>query len=157
MGFARQHFSQAGLLERALKTQLTKQVSLLGKGSPQVNGLPYFRFRELAGVTLMQWEHMRPTSQSLAAGELGKAGVLCGVESPADLPQVDFPWMAGSESQSWLCGWLHGRLCGLEFLARRSWGWAGRGGSPFTASLVEQAEDTGPIGSSTVSPLQWVK
>lgn len=31
----------------------------------------------------MQWEHMRPTSQSLAAGELDKAGVLCGVESSA--------------------------------------------------------------------------
>lgn len=60
----------------------------------------------------MQWEHMRPTSQSLAAGELGKAGVLCGVESPADLPQADFPWMAGSGSQSWLCGWLHGWPCG---------------------------------------------
>ena len=31
---ARQAFSQAGLLERALKAQLTKQPSLLGKGSP---------------------------------------------------------------------------------------------------------------------------
>lgn len=60
----------------------------------------------------MQWEHMRPTSQSLAARELGKAGVLCGVESPADLPQVDFPRMAGLGSQSWLCGWLHEWLCG---------------------------------------------
>lgn len=74
MGLARQNFSQASLLERALKTQLTKQPSLPGKDSHQVNGLPCFRFQELAGITLMQWEHTRPTSRSLAGEELGKAG-----------------------------------------------------------------------------------
>lgn len=42
MGFTRQHFSQAGLLEKALKTQLTKQVSLPGKGSPPGEWLAIF-------------------------------------------------------------------------------------------------------------------
>ena len=76
----------------------------------------------------MQWEHMRPMSWSLAARELGKAGVLCGVESPADLPQVDFPWLAGSESQSWLCRWLCGRLCGPEVSGKEKLG-MGRDGN----------------------------
>ena len=56
------------------RVQLTKQPSFLGKGSHQVNGLPYFQFQELAGITLMQWEHTRPTSRSPAGRELGKAG-----------------------------------------------------------------------------------
>lgn len=86
-------------------------------------------------------------SRSLAAGELGKAES-CGVESPADLPQVDFPWLAGSGSQSWLCGWLCGRLCGPEVSGKEELGVAGGVDHPSRPlSLIELTEDTGQIGA----------
>lgn len=57
----------------------------------------------------MQWEHTRPTSRSLAGAELGKAGILRAVESPADLLRVSSPQMADFRGrQSWLHGWLRG-------------------------------------------------
>ena len=122
MGFSRQHFSQADLLEKALKTQLTKQVSLPGKGSPPGEWLAIFPIPGTGWNNTYAMGTHEAQSWSLAARELGKAGVLCRVESPADQPQVDFPWMAGSGSQSWLCGWLRGRLCGPEVSGKEELG-----------------------------------
>lgn len=73
-----------------MKAQLTKQPSLLGKGSPLGEWFAVFPIPGTGwnNTYAMGTHEEEPgnTSRSLAGAELGKAGVLRAVESPADLP-----------------------------------------------------------------------
>lgn len=158
MDLARQRFSQAALLERAMKTQLTKQASLPGKGSPPGEWPAIFPILETGwNNTYAMGTHEAHVPEPGCWRTWQGWGPLCSGKFCC-LPRVDSPWVADSGSQSWLCGGCREGCLGLEPLTWRSWGQAEGGGSPCTAtSMVEQAEDSGQVGSAAVSPLQWVE
>lgn len=82
----------------------------------------------------MQWEHTRPTSRSLAGAELGKAGILRAVESPADLLQVSVPWMCDFEGTS--------ELAVQVTVGMAAWAWSRRRGGAQGVCIRGRTEDS---------------
>lgn len=107
MDLARQTFSQVSLLEG--ESAANQTTLLFGQGLPPGEWFAIFPIPGTGWNNTYAMGTHEAHIQEHGWWRTWQGWVLCGVESPADLLQVNCPWMSDFRgSQLWLRGWLQG-------------------------------------------------